>query len=236
MLRKLKKHIAILLTIFFLIIQAPVKPVFAASRWKSDSSQTVTNISLIQLTEKYVNISDGKFYITDNDALRYELEKNWSDISEDIDSMISVDDYISALENRFELLNEMSTQGIINIARDGQIYDSQYGKTYTPFEYGGSGRSFDKVTKYYWWGVRHTFYTDDSARDYAYDVRMAAHKAAAAAAIHAVLFEGVGAVPAGLTAVYAYSLADTVDYNTNKAGDGVILEIQWILTYDCYPR
>lgn len=75
-----------------------------------------------------------------------------------------------------------------------------------------------------------------SARDYAYNVRMNAHVDAGAVALAGAIFGGIGALPSGLSALYAYSITDTVDYNANRPGNGVILDVNWWLTYRCYPR
>ena len=54
-----------------------------------------------------------------------------------------------------------------------------------------------------------------------------------------IIFQGVGsiaAIPNGISAIWAYSLADSVDYNANRPGSGVILEVHYLLVYNCKPR
>jgi len=46
----------------------------------------------------------------------------------------------------------------------------------------------------------------------------------------------IGGVPNGLTAVYLYAVADAIDYNASLNGNGVILDIKYLLFYKCWPR
>lgn len=226
MFKKMKKYIASILVFALYISLISTVPVFANPVHGYNSNKFLRKIDLIGITEKYVNVSDGAFYITDKDSLRRELQKNWSYIKRDVGENTTVEEVILALENRFAKLNEMSNKGSIRVSRNGQIYDTSLVRA----------RAYNYQTQQYWWGVRHTFYSDGAARDYAYELKMAAHLNAGAAAIAGAVFGGVGALPNGLTAIYAYSLADTVDYNANKPGKGVVLEIKWVLVYKCYPR
>lgn len=226
MFKKMKKYIATILVFALYISLISTIPAFASPVYGYNGNKFVRKIDLIGITEKYVYVSDGAFYITDKDSLRRELQKNWSYIKKEVGENTTVEDVILALENRFAELNEMSNKGDIRVSKNGQIYDTSLARA----------SAYSHYTQQYWWGVRHTFYSDDAARDYAHELRMVAHLNAGAAAIAGVVFTGVGALPSGLSAIYAYSVADTVDYNANKPGKGVILEIKWILAYKCYPR
>ena len=94
----------------------------------------------------------------------------------------------------------------------------------------------DFYTVKFWWGVKHTFLSDGSAQRYAYNIRQKGHLNAGTAILAGAIFGGVGVIPNGLTSVYAYSLADSVDYNANRPGIGVILEVNYLLFYNCKPR
>lgn len=184
-------------------------------------------LSLIELTDEYVVSENGEFYLVNEDELAERINKDIDFYQHDLNGN-DVEQYLQLLRNRLDSLNELSCNNQIMITDSGQIIDLSA----QPF----SVRSSDSSSETFWWGRKHTFYTDDAARDYAYDVRMSAHANAGAAVVAGAVFGGVGAIPNGLTAVWAYSLADTVDYNANKSGEGVIVEISWILTYKCYPR
>lgn len=226
MLKKMSKCIITMLALVICLNLSHITPAFAVSMDELIINKPVENVSLVDITEKYIRISNGKFYIIDKETLKHELKEKWSSVSKNLQQDITVDEVVIALENRFAELNMLSEQKSVNITDDGQIYDL------SPVMYQASGES----KEYHWWGVKRIFYSDDSARDYAYKLRMVGHGNAGAAAIAGAVFGGVGAIPNGLGAAYAYSIADTVDYNANKSGDGVILEVHWILTYNCYPR
>ncbi|MDO4912910.1 MAG: hypothetical protein Q3960_05105 [Lactobacillus sp.] len=137
----------------------------------------------------------------------------------------SIDSILASLTDRLSYLNKMSEKGSIIIERDGQITSmSSLSRA--------SNKKKSKAIKEYWWGVRHTFYTDAAARDYAHNLRMISHTYSLAS----LLFPNPVGVTTGLTALYGYTVADSVDYNANKKGKGVVLEITWALVFKCYPR
>lgn len=94
----------------------------------------------------------------------------------------------------------------------------------------------DHVVRSYWWGVKHTFYTDSAANAWAHTTRMLGHANASAAVVAAWLFAGFGGVPNGLTAVWCYAVADSVNYYANKPGAGVILDLTYLIVYQCKAR
>lgn len=190
-------------------------------------AQSYEKPNLIELTDKYIVCEDGEFHLVNEKQLEKKISHDIELYREELNGN-SVKQYIELLETRLESLNELSYNNQIMVNDNGQIFDLSV-QTY-------STRSSNMRSETYWWGRKHIFYTDTAARDYAYDVRMSAHANAGAAVIAGAVFGGVGAIPNGLTAAWAYSIADTVDYNANKPGKGVVLEVRWILTYKCYPR
>ncbi|MDK2802746.1 MAG: hypothetical protein KFW09_05145 [Oscillospiraceae bacterium] len=101
----------------------------------------------------------------------------------------------------------------------------------------------DFYTVKFWWGVKHTFLSDGSAQRYAQNIRQKAHLHSAIGlsdgVAFGIIFQGVGsiaAIPNGISAIWAYSLADSVDYNANRPGSGVIVDIKYLITYTCRPR
>lgn len=214
--------VSVLSLISFVSVTSPL-PVSAVET----NTNLVTKESregLVSIVDKYVTVEDGRFILNDENLLKEELLEKQNLISE-INNASDADFIIETLKIRFSELNDKAETYQITIKDSGRIVNN------TP-EFRVAGQS----SVYEWWGVRHTFHWDDAARDYAYNVRQAAHANAGVAFIGGAVFGGVGAVPNGLTAVYAYSIADTVDYNANKSGNGVVLDINWWLTYSCYPR
>ncbi|MDO5040226.1 hypothetical protein [Clostridium sp.] len=190
-------------------------------------AQSYEKPNLIELTDKYVVCENGEFHLVNAKQLEKRISYDIELYREELNGN-NIKQYLELLETRLESLNELSYNNQIMINDSGQIIDLST-QTY-------STRSSNMRSETYWWGRKHIFYTDAAARDYAYDVRMSAHANAGAAVIAGAVFGGVGAIPNGLTAAWAYSVADTVDYNANKPGKGVVLEARWILTYKCYPR
>lgn len=190
----------------------------------SSVSAKSRDIELIQIVDKYVFVEKGNLVLRNEDSLRKELSRKRSFIRE-LNSEEEIDAAISVLKSRFRVLNLKADLHQITIEKSKRIVNNNL-----------ILRSGGRSSSYYWWGVRHIFYSDSAARDYAYNVRMNAHVDAGAAALAGAIFGGIGALPSGLSALYAYSIADTVDYNANRPGNGVILDVNWWLTYRCYPR
>ena len=95
--------------------------------------------------------------------------------------------------------------------------------------------SINEDTEYYWWGMRHIFYSDWDAKQYAHDMRNAVLVLSAGSSLSGVL--GPWAVGVnGLTTVVLGLIAESVDYNADLDGDGVILDLNWWATFACYPR
>lgn len=90
-------------------------------------------------------------------------------------------------------------------------------------------------TEQFWWGVRRTFYDDDTARYFAHELRNAATEFSYLEIIFALGFPPGGAVMA-LGSVYLTSIANSVEYNAYLDGDGCILDINYFFFYSCYPR
>lgn len=184
-------------------------------------------LNLIELTDEYVVSDDGNFYLINEKELRDKINRDIEFYKKDLNGN-SAEQYLDSLQVRLYSLNRLSQDNQIVITEDGRIIDSSIHVCST--------RSANVYSETHWWGRKHIFYSDNAARDYAYNVRMSAHANAGAALIAGAVFSGVGSVPNGITAIWAYSIADSVDYNANKSGEGVILEVTWILAYRCYPR
>lgn len=95
--------------------------------------------------------------------------------------------------------------------------------------------SYIGYTEQFWWGVRRTFYDDDTARYFAHELRNAVTEFSYLEIIFALGFPPGGAVMA-LGSVYLTSIANSVEYNAYLDGDGCILDINYFFIYSCYPR
>lgn len=190
----------------------------------AETVKTVQNVDLTKVIDKYISVKNGRFSVDNEIKLRQEIYEKQEFIKE-IDDKNNVDSIINKLKERISDLNRNAELNLITINKSKKITNN------IP-----QLRVAGQSTSHHWWGARHVFYWDDAARDYAYEVRMLAHANAGAAVLAGAIFSGVGGVPNGLSAVYGYMIADSVDYNANKSGDGVILDVNWWLTFSCYPR
>lgn len=90
-------------------------------------------------------------------------------------------------------------------------------------------------TEQFWWGIRRTFYDDDTAIYFAHELRNAASQYTLLEILIGLGFPPGGAVMA-LNSWYLTSVADSVEYNAYLDGDGCILDINYFFVYSCYPR
>lgn len=222
-----KKLILFLSVILGFVIFSPILSVSASTPVNAtENSSTSINSPIRTELDKLIKFADG-YIINKNNVLVISNEsiifnyiaKNELALKSELG--LSKKEIFNELKNLIANFNNISKSKTLNSNKSLRI---------------ASPRNSGHTTGHYWWGVSHSFYTDASANAYAYKVRMLAHANAGVAVIAGVLLPGVGAIPNGLTAVYAYSVADTVDYNANKQGSGVVLDINYWLTYNCRPR
>lgn len=83
------------------------------------------------------------------------------------------------------------------------------------------------------WGVKYTFHADLEANNFAKNLRNMARVNLVSGVILDML--GPIAIPNFLAGVWAYSLADNIEYQARKAGEGVVLNLQYIPTYSVEP-
>lgn len=83
------------------------------------------------------------------------------------------------------------------------------------------------------WGFKYTFHTDLAANNFVKNLRNVSRVNFAFGIILAML--GPIAIPAFLGGIWAYSLADNIEYQASKPGEGVILNLQYIPTYSVEP-
>ncbi len=95
--------------------------------------------------------------------------------------------------------------------------------------------SYIGYTEQFWWGVRRTFYDDDTARYFSHELRNAASQYSLLEIIIGLGFPPGGAVMA-VSSWYLTSIADSVEYNSYLDGDGCILDINYFFVYSCYLR
>lgn len=185
----------------------------------AESSSDITYIA-----DKYISVQNGQFTIDDEQTLKQELELNKWQILE-LDDSMTPERIMSDLKIRLQALNEQAQVHALKIRNTKEIVYYQSGF-----------RSMGHAINHYWWGAKHTFYSDNAARNFARSIKGLAYANSGVAMIAAAVFPGIGGIPNGLSAIYGNMLADSVDYNANQPGNGVILDVNWWLTFKCYPR
>lgn len=121
--------------------------------------------------------------------------------------------------------NEKLASGTATITPEGRIL---------PNTVGGPFRAAQFKLEWFWWGTRRTFYSDQQARYFAGDMDRAA-TVSNIAGLSSLLFPGM-AIPTGLSAAYARSVASSVRWAADQPGNGVVLDTKFWLAYTAVPR
>ena len=164
-------------------------------------------VNTVQNIDQYIIVENNQFYLN----IPKELENSFTEQVKEV------------LEERNEYIKKNDL--IINPVTK-KITDKFY--HYRFF-------SINEDTEYYWWGMRHIFYSDWDAKQYAHEMRNAAFLISAGTSVTAALGPLAAGVT-GLTSAVVGLIAESVDYNADLDGDGVILDLNWWATFACYPR
>lgn len=227
-----KKIVSLMLTLFMLLG-------VCTSTFAAESQTTVLKIQptnamghLIEVVEANLVISKNKFVITDKKPIMAYIDNNLLALNRELGfetpKMSSVEIY-KKINSLLQAANKSIVSRDRKVLSNGQLVEKNSSTAIRAYSSGELIESF-------WWGVRHTYYSDESARDYAYYVRKLSTTSAGIGGILGGLFGGVPGLPNGLTAIWGFSLADTIDYNASLPGNGIILEMTFLLTYKCMPR
>ena len=175
------------------------------------------------------------FFTVQNKSYAYE-----------VNSIENIDSYIIVRNNQFELdkipagMDNTFIDQVKNILKKENEYIRQNDLIIDP----SSKRITDRYSRflrtnedseYYWWGVRHIFYSDEDAREYSHGMKNMAISLGIATVPAAILgpwASGATALTGGVVGL----IAEAVDYNASLDGDGVILDLNWWATFACYPR
>lgn len=163
-------------------------------------------VNTVQDVDQYVIVENNQFYL----AIPKELENSFT-------------------EQVKQVLNEKNEY----IKKNDLIVDPVTKKITDKFSH---YRFFNagSTLEYFWWGGRRTFYSDAAARAWAHDL----HGLANNAALYSIVtyYFPFIAVSSGLTGWWADTVADSVEYNADLDGNGCILDVNYWLTFACYPR
>lgn len=192
----------------------------------SETTPTTIVQELLLFTDQFVLIENDRLVISNKEEIINFIDSNLDAINQEMGMIQTSESVFEKMIVLIDRSNDLIENDTFILTADKQLIDTTNMHNLT--------RSSTMTG--YWWGVRGIFYSDASARNYAYKVRLIAHGSAASSLIFGVLFGGIGALPSGLTAVYANVVADSVDHNANKPGNGVILDLNYLLFFTCKPR
>lgn len=164
----------------------------------------------------------------------------------EVNSIENIDNYIIVRDNQFELdkipvgMDNAFIDQVKNILKKENEHIRKNDLIIDPTSKRITDRysrflRMNEDSEYYWWGVRHIFYSDEDAREYSHEMTNMAYSLEIASVPASVLgpwASGAVAISGGVVGL----IAESVDYNASLDGDGVILDLNWWSTFACYPR
>lgn len=138
-------------------------------------------------------------------------------------------DLLNQIKEGIAHLNTLSHKPGYYITQDLTV------KKYTP-------RSVDQViVTEHWWGVKYEAPSDEIARDLARHYEIAAHNLRGIGVVTGVVGKfippfWIAAAVAGGQSWYFSGIVSSIRYNASLPGNGVILDLNRLLFYSCYPR
>lgn len=129
---------------------------------------------------------------------------------------------VEMFEQGVKTTNKEIEEGELTVLDNGSFIDAKDDDFYVQ-----GGSTYDKS---YWWGKKR-YKSTYNANRWVRDLYSVGHANAATAAVAGAVFGGVGALPNGLTAVYAYNLADKVSYRNSLNNRGIIANLTYVLVF-----
>ena len=143
------------------------------------------------------------------------------------DQPLTKENLLNLFNNGIETINAEVQNGNLEVLADGSLIDANDSDFYVQ-----GGSTYDKT---YWWGKKRyksTYY----ANKWVSELNTVANVNAGAAVVAGAIFGGFGAIPNGLTAAYAYQLANKVSYKNSLSNRGIIANVTWALVFTTYTQ
>lgn len=129
---------------------------------------------------------------------------------------------VSMFEAGIKSVNDEVSNGELELLEDGSLIESDDNNFYVQ-----GGSTYDKT---YWWGKKR-YKSTAAANRWVSDLNTAGNVNAGAAVLAGAIFGGVGAIPNGLSSVYAYQLANKVSYRNSLNNRGIVANLTWALVF-----
>ncbi|MCM3034126.1 hypothetical protein [Niallia sp. MER 6] len=129
---------------------------------------------------------------------------------------------VQMFENGIDTINSEVEDGNLEVLSDGSLIESDDEDFYVQ-----GGSTYDKT---YWWG-RKRYKSTANANKWASQLNSVGNANAAGAVVAGAVFGGVGAIPNGLTAAYAYQLQNKVSYRNSLNKRGIVANLTWALVF-----
>jgi hypothetical protein len=183
--------------------------------YNQSSGQNVFEQNTIDTLNNYVEVnSNGILYFN---------------IPADVSNQLGLDQ-IQMAQKCLDLTNAKISNKQLAVTENGTIYNPNDDSEYT--------QAYESGYQYYWWGLR-TWWTQSQATQGAYNLTQMAlgfgisAGASAAAGFFFPFFFGF-AIGLGVGAAYYNEVAASMNYYNNYRG--IILDINYWLTYSCYSQ
>lgn len=129
---------------------------------------------------------------------------------------------VEMFEEGIQEMDQAVKSDELTVLSNGSMIDSNDDDFYVQ-----GGSTYDVS---YWWG-KERYKSTKAANVWVRDLYSVGHINAGSAAIAGAIFGGVGAIPNGLSALYAYNLADRVSYRNNLNNRGIIANLTYALVF-----
>lgn len=175
-----------------------------------------------QTVNKHIDTNNNRIDLTKEQIEAFVNAHQEQIVQEQLASPDTIDQVSDDLWQMVDTANSKLTNEGFRIQEDGHLIPRR------------SPRSANFKLEWFWWGTRRTFYTDQDARNFAYDMDSAA-RIATVTGLSSFIFPGMGIIT-GINSAYANGMAAAVRQAADQPGNGVVLDTRFTLSYSARPR
>lgn len=179
------------------------------------------------LIDNVVQLDNDKFNYSEKDIDQITSQLDITELQEFYDKNglgeITKDDFKDSIVRGIENVNNEIKSGELEVLENGTIVESDDDELYLQ-----GGSTYDRT---YWWGKRR-YKSTSAAKKWAYLLNGAAAVNAGASLIGGAAFGAYGALPNGMTSVYAWYLANDISYVNSCTSRGIKADLWWCLYFE----
>ncbi|MFC0265812.1 hypothetical protein [Alloscardovia macacae] len=190
-------------------------------------AETVSAMSgLISFVNSSIDTSKGRIEVTRHQIEEYVFAHKEGLLAESNQSNLTVSSLTESIYSLVQSANADASAGKSVIMPDGRTVS---------FPRDFSTRGNDIKEEFFWWGVRRTYLTDAAALAYVAELRRARNASEVIESITRYIHPAAH-VLAKLNTWYAKTLGDSIEWAAKQPGNGVVVEMTYVLTYTAVPR